>query len=290
MKTTSKSILLLSYIFLFTFTACKKENNPPAPEPPKGVNDLHLTLGNPSNAQKDISSSGNYLLQKPQYTLSYNSSIGTANWVSWKLTQSNLGSTSRQDDFRADEALPSSWYRVSETDFFNSGFDRGHFCPSGDRTNSVADNSATFLMTNMIPQAPNNNQITWENLERYCRTLVGQGKELYIIAGPHSTGGSGSKGGITYTLAQGKVVVPQSLWKIVVVLSPGASNTEHVSSTTRVIAVNIPNTQTSSNQHWSYYRTSVDQLETMTGYNFLSNVPASIQDALEAAVDAGPTN
>ncbi|WP_255412675.1 DNA/RNA non-specific endonuclease [Chitinophaga sp. S165] len=39
--------------------------------------------------------------------------------------------------------------------------DRGHNCPSADRTSTTA-NSSTFLMTNMIPQAPQNNQQTWE--------------------------------------------------------------------------------------------------------------------------------
>ena len=69
------------------------------------------------------------------------------------------------------------------TDYSGSGFDRGHHTPSADRTSSIPDNSATFFMTNMMPQAPNNNQGPWEELETYCRTLVGQGNELYIIMG-----------------------------------------------------------------------------------------------------------
>lgn len=278
-------ILFLSCCFI-PLVSCKKAEKDPIPAP---VLDLHLTMGNPSNAVKDINSSENYLLLKPQYTLSYNTTKGTANWVSWNLKKSNLGNTPRQDDFRADDALPAQWYHVSQSDFSSSGFDRGHLCPSGDRTDNVSNNSASFLMTNMIPQAPNNNQYTWQDLESYCRSLVYAGSELYIIAGPYGTGGSGSNGGTTYSLAGGKVIVPQSVWKVVVVLSPGFAKVSDVTKNTRVIAVNMPNTQSIGSQ-WGSYRVSIDQLETLTGYNFLSEVPESIQNAIESSVDAGPTN
>ena len=67
-------------------------------------------------------------------------------------------STARQDNFAADASLPSSWYYVGSTSYSGSGFNRGHNCPSADRTGSVADNTATFLMSNMMPRAPTNNQ------------------------------------------------------------------------------------------------------------------------------------
>jgi endonuclease G len=34
-----------------------------------------------------------------------------------------------------------------------------------------------------------------------------------------------------------------------------------------------------------FFRVSVDQVEGMTGYDFFSNVPASIQNVIEARVD-----
>lgn len=288
MRKLQKPILFLSCC-LFILASCKKAEKDPIPTAGASL-DLHTTLGNPSNAVKNVNSPDNYLLQKSQYTLSYNSNKGTANWVSWNLKKSNLGNTPRQDDFRADDALPPQWYHVSQSDFYSSGFDRGHLCPSGDRTDNVANNSASFLMTNMIPQAPNNNQYTWQDLESYCRSLVYAGSELYIIAGPYGSGGSGSNGGTTYSLIGGKVIVPQSVWKVVVVLSPGFASASNVTTSTRVIAVNMPNTQSVSSQPWGYYRVSIDYLETLTGFNFLSEVPESIQNVIEASVDSGPTN
>lgn len=252
---------------------------------PELVDNDNMLMGNPSAATADVVNANNYLMVKPQYCLSYNNSKLTMNWTSWHLYSGDIGSVNRQDDFRSDATLPSSWYHVTESDFQYSiyGFDRGHMCPSADRTLTVADNSATFLMTNMIPQAPNNNQQTWGNLENYSRTLVNSGNELYIISGPYGQGGTSAKG--TFTVLESGVVVPSQTWKIIVVLPNGDNDLSRISTTTRVIAVVMPNTQACSANPWTYYRVSVDALETLTGYDFLSNIPANIQSVIEANVD-----
>src|SRR5690349_9344962 len=113
----------------------------------------HLTMGNPSSAKADPADSENFLMVKPQYVLSYNKKKATPNWVSWHLSKEWLGNEDRSNNFRADDSLPNGWFRVTQKSFARSGFDRGHVCPSGDRTASHDDNSATFLMTNMMPQA-----------------------------------------------------------------------------------------------------------------------------------------
>ncbi|MDX6386121.1 MAG: endonuclease mitochondrial [Blastocatellia bacterium] len=248
----------------------------PTPNPsPTPVPGEHLTMGNPSNAVTDLNQPNNYLMQKPQYALSYSRDNGEANWVSWHLDASWLGSTPRQDDFRADTTLPAGWYQVQATDFSGSGFDRGHMCPSGDRTITVAANSATFLMTNMIPQLPANNQGPWASLESYCRTLVSQGNELYIISGGQ---------GLQYFIANGHVAVPANTWKVIIVLPNGTNDVSRVTSTTRTIAIVMPNSG-SINTDWRTYRVSVDQVEAITGYDMFSNVPTLIQNVIEANVD-----
>jgi len=238
------------------------------------------------NAAVDINQPTNYLLDKPQYAVSYNRNIGRPNWVSWHLNSTWIGSTPRQDDFRNDTTLPAGWYQVQATDYSGSGFDRGHNCPSGDRTNSVANNSATFLMTNMMPQSPDNNQGPWEAFEAYCRTLVSSGNELYIIAGGSGSGGTGSNGGVTTTVASGHVGVPSKTWKVVLVL-PNASGDDvaRVTTSTRTIAVIMPNIQGIRANDWKSYRVSVNQVESLTGYDFFSNVPANIQSVIESTID-----
>jgi endonuclease G len=247
----------------------------------------NLAMGNPSGAVADPYYYWNYLVTKTQFSLSYHRDRGTPNWVSWHLDDTWLGSTPRQDNFRADATLPTGWYRVTSTDYTSSGFDRGHNCPSADRTYSVEDNGATFLMTNMIPQAPVNNQQTWANLENYCRKLVTEGNECYVIMGSYGTGGTGSAG-TKNTIAGGKVTVPNRIWKVILVLPKGSNDATRVTSTTRVIAVNTPNINTTSSS-WGTYRTTVDAIEQATGYNLLSVIPSVIQTTIESKVDSGPT-
>ena len=284
MKKSFRTLLLFySVILLFS---CSKKDIPSS----NHTDDLsvHLTMGNPSGAVPDTAAPFNYLLLKPQYALSYHRDRGIPNWVSWHLDESWLGAAPRQDDFRADATLPPSWYRVQATDYTGTGFDRGHHTPSADRTKSVEDNSATFLMTNMLPQAPQNNQGPWADLESYCRTLVTQDHELYIVMGSYGTGGAGSAG-IRSSIAEGKITVPARIWKVIVVLPQGTNDAARVTTTTRVIAVDTPNNNT-INASWGTYRTSVDAIERTTGYDLLSRVGASIQAVIEARTDSGPTN
>jgi len=244
----------------------------------------NLLLGNPSNAVHDSSSSpDNYLMDSGYYVLSYNRDRGEPNWVSWYVGSSSLGSTPRKDDFRADSTLPAGWYQVQANGYSGSGFDRGHNCPSADRTSTVATNSSTFLMTNMIPQAPNNNQQTWNSFESYLRSLVTQGNEVYVVMGSYGIGGTGSSSYQT-TIDSGHVTVPAHVWKVAVVLTDGTKDLSRITTSTRVIAIDTPNTN-SVDSKWQTYLTSVDVIEAATGYDLLSNVSVSIQKVLEAKAD-----
>jgi endonuclease G, mitochondrial len=261
----------------------QSENQSPAfQERASTTQNSNTFFGDPSGSRTD--SQNNLFMEKTGYSLSYNRSKAHSNWVAWHLDTSNFGSTPRQDDFRSDTSLPSTYYRATGSEYSGTGFDKGHLCPSADRTTSISRNSETFLMTNIFPQAPKNNQTTWGGLEDYTRTLVNQGKEVYIYAGTYGTGGSGSNGGTTNTIGSGNINVPARCWKVILVLDNGGSDITRVSSTTRVIAVNMPNTHV-INSDWKTYRVSVDSLEQLLGYDFFTKVSTTIQSSIESRVD-----
>ena len=141
-----------------------------------------------------------------------------------------------------------------------------------------------FILTNIVPQAPQLNRQSWLRLEDYCRGLVAQGNELYIIAGTYGKGGEGDNGRVT-SIASGKLSVPAALWKVIVVLPVGLNDVNRVNVQTRVVAVWMPNNNAVGEQSWSGYRVSVDEVEKQTGYNLLSNVPESLQWLVEARID-----
>lgn len=247
---------------------------------PIGIGQMspHLLLGKPSNATPF--NANDYLIVRPQYVLSYNRSKGISNWASWQLNQSWLGELPRPA-FEPDLKLPSDWYHVQPSDYTGSGFDRGHLVPAADRDKTLADSTSVFVMTNIMPQAPDNNQGPWERLESYCRELVRQGKELYIVAGGFGMGGTGLKGKRP-TIAKGKITVPEQIWKVIVVLDRPGLTIDSISENTPVIAVIMPNQQGIKEVNWRTYQTSIDQVEKLTGYDFLSNISEEIQAVLEA--------
>jgi DNA/RNA endonuclease G (NUC1) len=203
------------------------------------------------------------------------------------LSDEWTGSLVRVDTFRPDPAVPADWYRVLHTDYFASGFDRGHMTPNADRDKetSMPINQATFLMSNMVPQAPDNNQGPWASMENDLRNNYMPGNELYIIAGGAGTGGTGSNGGVTTTIAGGKIAVPAQTWKVVLVLPKGDNDISRVSCSTRTFAVIMPNIQGIRNVDWNTYKTTVDAVETLTGYDFFSNLPEPVQRCIEVGIN-----
>ncbi len=239
-------------------------------------NDGNLLLGNPTNAGK---TPDNYLLARPQYTLSYNRSKGEANWVAWHIDAQDLGKTDRNDNFRPDPSLPRDW-QIGPKDYRGSGYDRGHVCPSGDRTSSRADNDATFYMSNMLPQTAELNRAVWADFENALRDIVRQGNEIYVIAG-----GSGNAG----TIADGEVVVPKVCWKVALVLPAGQNDLKRINAQTRVITVAMPNVaeQKLKNSDWRDYIVTTKKLSSAIKMDFFPALPGNLQSALEAQKDSG---
>ena len=247
---------------------------------------VNLAMGNPTGATVDVNNPLNYLLDKPQFCASYNRDKGISNWVAWQLNSTwCTGSASRKDNFIPDALLPTSYYHVTTSDYTGSGFSRGHMCPSADRINTQANNDALFVMTNMIPQNQNNNGGIWDALETYCRTLANAGNTLYIYSGGYGSGGTGTSGSAT-TIASGKVTVPAKIWKVIIVIPNGTgTDLSRVTSSTRTIAVIMNNADPVSGDTWQSHRVSVDAVESLTGFDFFSNVSTSIQTVIEAKVD-----
>jgi endonuclease G len=152
-------------------------------------------------------------------------------------------------------------------------------CPSADRTLTTTANSQTFYLTNMVPQAANNNRGPWADLENEARSIAQSGKELFVIAG-------GVFSASSRTIGTG-VSAPDATWKVIVVLDAPGQGAANVTTATRVIAVMMPNadSQISASAPWRNFRVSVDAIEAATGDDFLSDVDPAVQAVIEARVD-----
>ena len=222
--------------------------------------------------------------------LSYNSQTKTANWVSWQLNKSWIGAADCLDNFRPDDGLPDAWYKVRPNDYTGSGYDRGHIAPSADRTRNEGhiapsadhtrnevDNSATFLMSNMMPQVPEVDRGMWRDLSEYCRELVQRrAKNFTSPAGPMGRKGSIDK--------REKIAVPAKNWKVIVVLDRQGLGMQGITADT--LTVMMPNDASVKGRGWKSFRVPVKQVERETGQNFLSNVSPQVHQVIESKVDS----
>lgn len=239
---------------------------------------LEMQLGNPTGATTDPTNHNHYLLNCAQYSFDFSDNLGVPNWVAWDLTASDIGSAGRSPTFYPDTRLPAAFYEVTTSDYTNSGFDRGHMCDSDDRTDTSADNKIVFYMSNIIPQTADNNEGPWELFEAYCRTQVQAGEEAMITCGPSLFTGS--------RIPSGKAAIPGYCWKIAVFVPTGSGTAlSRVTSSSRIIAIRMPNISGIRSNPWQNYISSVNQLQADTGYTFLTALPAAVADVLRAKVD-----
>jgi endonuclease G len=239
----------------------------------------NVQFGLPAPARHDPREHEHFLIERPQYVLSYNDKTRTPNWVCWQLRRSDLGHGQRAP-FEPDPHLPPSFTTVISQVYSGSGFDRGHQCPAQDRSARQVDMDATFFMSNVVPQSPASNQQGWERLESYCRALARDGHVLYICCGPHGVGGEGLNGR-RETIGRIRVTVPAQLWKVILVLPREDAEPRKNS---RAIAVVMPNDQ-SVGFDWTKYRVSVREVERLTGYNFFPRIPMDVAREIKAQPD-----
>ncbi len=132
------------------------------------------------------------ILTGRHFTIGYSWYFRQAKWVLEiinpleRLLDVDYERGDRLDNFRADQRIP--WrFRASLGAYKGSGFDRGHLAPSANLSETALQNSETFLLSNMSPQAPNFNRKIWRKLEEAVRELDAQPNtmETYVLTAPY---------------------------------------------------------------------------------------------------------
>lgn len=241
---------------------------------------LQMQLGNPTQATSSPTNHHHFLLQCAQYAFDYNDTDGEPNWVSWDLTSSDIGSSGRSSSFFDDTRLPSTFFIVSSSDYTGSGFDRGHMCPSADRTDTSAHNHVVFFMSNILPQTADNNQGPWERFETFCRSLAQAGNEVLITSGPSTFSGA--------DISSGVAAIPGYTWKVAVIVPTGKGTAaSRITTATRVIALKVPNVSGIRSNPWQNYITTAAAIQSATGNTFFTSLPSGVAAVLRAKVDNG---
>lgn len=124
------------------------------------------------------------ILVNRHYVIGYSYYFRQAKWALEIIDPDNPG-LERLDNFRPDFRIP-TMFRADLVDYQGSGFDRGHLIASANQRETELQNSETFLLSNMSPQAPQFNRSIWKDLEAEVRRLDAKKRilETYVICGP----------------------------------------------------------------------------------------------------------
>lgn len=233
---------------------------------PQSHGDLLVTTVQPGSALS-AASSGFIPLERAAYRLSYNPATRLPVWVAWHFTAEHTdGPYSRKGiKFAEDEDVPAP--RATNMDYVNSGYDRGHICPSGDNKWSEEAQLQSFLYTNCCPQLHNLNAGDWNELEGKCRKWAQQYGGVYIVSGPLLLNKKHK------TIGKNKVVVPEAFFKVVLCMEGEPK------------AIGFIYRNEANNKTMSSYVNTVDDVERLTGLDFFSALPDEVEREVEAKAD-----
>jgi len=221
-------------------------------------------------AKYGIPSEDGKLLCRTGYLLAHDGDFKTPIWVAEHLTKEKiLEKLPRKDSFRPDPDL-SPGSRAELADYKGSGFDRGHMAPNADFGWSAEAQSESFLLSNMVPQNPNNNQRIWAALEGYVRDWAIARGEVFVYSGPVYIDDKAGK-----SIGKNEVGVPDFLYKVI--FDPKKKE---------AIAFLMPNEALDPNDLAGYI-IPVRDIEYVTGLNFLSKLPRKEQNRIEKVMPAG---
>lgn len=151
-------------------------------------------------------------------------------------------------------------------------FARGHMCPRATALRISPDAAKeTYTFLNAVPQLQWQNNGIWGALEDDCLEWADKFKRIWVICGPvfHGKNPSlwlGQEGEV-------KAAIPDALFKIVI-REDGIDSLE-------TIAFIIPNIIPESHSNYWAYLTTIDEIEDLTGIDFLMNLSSSEQKRIQ---------
>ena len=146
-----------------------------------------------------------------------------------------------------------------------SGFDRGHLAPAGDMKWSIGAMSHSFLLSNIVPQLRKFNGGVWLDLERSTRRYVlNNQRSVYLVTGPivHTD---------AETIGINEIPVASHFYKII-----------YDAEAEKAVAYLLPHLENIEN--FEKFAVSVDQVEQITGLDFFSSLPDSLEERMESSV------
>ena len=229
------------------------------PAPSDSVLFAGLPVRRSSPAPKDI-----VVLDKGEFKVGWSPSLRHPVWVAYHVPAAAISEAGKRPGFKQDKDAVNS---PTPAHYAKTGYDRGHMAPNyaiATRFGREAQNR-TFLMSNVTPQTPRLNRGVWRDIEhRIAELWTHRWGEIWVIVGCISNE--------PRKLADTDIDIPTRFYQVVV-----AQNGNEIRAMAMLVEQNVPW------KAWpTRYLVSIDELEELTGFDFLADLEDGTEDALEA--------
>ena len=218
----------------------------------------HLELPKSKSQDQTITHTG--------YTLSYNKTYHIANWVAYELTAEETQAVVKRNNHFIPDPLLSS-VSASNSDYKNSGYDRGHLAPAADMEYSYQTMVESFYLSNMSPQNPSFNRGIWSKLEKQVRQWAVDDGAVYVVTGTVLAKG-------LPTIGYDRITVPRYFYKVIL---------DYTEPEIKSIGFIMPNE--GSQEPLQHYAVTIDSVERFSGTDFFYQLPDDQEKIIESTID-----
>jgi endonuclease G len=218
-----------------------------------------VRIGNP--APKDV-----VTITHNEFAVGWSPSLKHPVWAAYHVTPKVRHEDMERPNFQKDKSAKNS---PPANAYARSGYDRGHMVPNHAIVSryGVEEQKLTFLMSNIAPQTANLNRGVWREMEHRIADLWAQKYgELWIIVG------NVSSHEYKQTIGGYNINVPDSYYMIII----GQTGDE-----VRSLAVLLPQ-ETPYGTYPLANIVTIKELEEISGFDFLPDLPKFIQRPLES--------
>ena len=222
----------------------------------------HCLLGCPEGAAPD-----NHILVRSAYTLSFNTTTKSADWVAYQVSSGSIGiasSLSRgltPDDFVADTLESADFFGIEE-----QGLVRAQYAPLVSFAGTPYWPEVNYA-TNAVVRSNSLSQGAWYGLDWAVRNLVNREASVYVVTGPVFDPES-----VPRTLDTDKEHrIPDGFFKVVLTREGRA-------------AAFLFSQDTPVHVHHCDLRSSIAEIEALTGLELFPEGSSRLQMSLDAAL------
>jgi endonuclease G len=205
-------------------------------------------------------------LDRGEFIVGWSPKLRHPVWCAYHVAKEQRHEPGIRPDFSRDRNVPSA---PPPSAYKGSGYDRGHMAPNFAIKTRYGDDDQkqTFLMSNIAPQSPALNRGVWRDVEhRIAQLWTARYGEIWVVVGCISSPESNE------TLNGSDIDVPQQFYQVIVAQE---------GMDVRALAVLFPQ-NVKYGEYAARYIVSIDELEQLTGLDFLPELPEFIQNPLES--------